>query len=100
VPLALVPPLVLVAVVVVWSDSSVALAFVREALAAVTALRSGAGSRLARAWPAVTVSPTDTETPETVPVTGKAWLTWLTRWTEPVRLRYCATDPMVAVLVR
>jgi hypothetical protein len=39
---------VLVVVVGLWSDSRVALALARDARAAVTALRSGAGSRVAR----------------------------------------------------
>jgi hypothetical protein len=66
-------PLVVVAAVVValWSDSRVALALAREAVAEMTALCSGVGSRVANTSPAVTVSPTATETLETVPVTAK-----------------------------
>jgi hypothetical protein len=96
-----VPPVVVVAVVVaLWSDSRVALALAREAVAEMTALCSGVGSRVANASPAVTVSPTATETLETVPVTAKPWLTWLTRWADPVRLRRCSTEPVVTVVVR
>lgn len=93
----LVPP---VAVAVLWSDSRVALALARDALAEMTALRSGVGSRVAKSSPALTVSPTATETLETVPVTAKPWLTWLTRWADPVRLRRCSTEPVVTVVVR
>ena len=95
-------PLVVVAAVVValWSDSRVALALAREAVAEMTALCSGVGSRVANASPAVTVSPTATETLETVPVTAKPWLTWLTRWADPVRLRRWSTEPVVTVVVR
>jgi hypothetical protein len=89
-----------VVVVVLWSDSRVALALARDAVAEVTALRSGAGSRVAKTSPAVTVSPTATETLETVPVTAKPRLTWLTRWADPVRLRRCSTEPVVTVVVR
>jgi hypothetical protein len=97
----LVPPVVVAAVVVAfWSDSRVALALAREAVAEMTALRSGVGSRVANASPAVTVSPTATETLETVPVTAKPSLTWLTRWADPVRLRRCSTEPVVTVVVR
>jgi hypothetical protein len=102
-----VPPLAVAAVVavvafvvVLWSDSRVALALARDALAEMTALRSGTGSRVANASPAVTVSPTDTLTLETVPVTAKPWLAWLTRWADPVRLRRCSTEPVVTVVVR
>jgi hypothetical protein len=67
-----VPLVALVAVVVVvWSDSRVALALARDAWAAVTALWSGPGSTVARVWPVVTVSPTDTGTLLTLPATGK-----------------------------
>jgi hypothetical protein len=99
-----VPPLAVVAVaefvVVLWSDSRAALALARDALAEMTALRSGAGSRVANGSPAVTVSPTDTLTLETVPATRKPSLTWLTRWADPVRLRRCSTEPVVTVVVR
>jgi len=102
-----VPPLAVSAVVavvafvvVLWSDSRVALALARDALAEMTAPRSGTGSRVANASPAVTVSPTATFTLETVPVTAKPWLAWLTRWADPVRLRRCSTEPMVTVVVR
>jgi hypothetical protein len=95
-----VPVLPVAVVVVLWSDSRVALALARDALAEVSALRSGAGSRVASTWPAVTVSPTETDTPETVPAAAKLWLTWLTRWADPVRLRRCSTDPVVTVVVR
>jgi hypothetical protein len=88
-PVPPVPPVAVAAVVVVveavavvvvlWSDSRVALALARDAFADMTALRSGAGSRVANASPAVTVSPTDTDTLETVPVTAKPWLAWWTR---------------------
>jgi len=73
VPLVPLVPLVVVAAVVValWSDSRVALALAREAVAEMTALCSGVGSRVANTSPAVTVSPTATETLETVPVTAK-----------------------------
>jgi len=73
VPLVPFVPLVVVAAVVValWSDSRVALALAREAVAEMTALCSGVGSRVANTSPAVTVSPTATETLETVPVTAK-----------------------------
>jgi hypothetical protein len=75
-----VPVVVLVvAAVLLWSDSRVAWALASDAVAEVSDLRSGAGSRVASAWPAVTVSPTETVTPETVPATAKVWLTWLTR---------------------
>lgn len=94
----LVPPVAVV--VVLWSDSRVALALARDALAEMTALCSGVGSRVANTSPAVTVSPTATETLETVPVTAKAWLVWLTRWADPVRLRRCSTEPVVTVVVR
>jgi len=97
--LVLLVPVVAV-VVVLWSDSRVALAFARDAVAEMTALCSGAGSRLANASPAVTASPTATETLETVPVTAKPWLTWLTRLADPVRLRRCSTEPVVTVVVR
>ena len=102
VPLVPFVPLVVVAAVVValWSDSRVALALAREAVAEMTALCSGVGSRVANTSPAVTVSPTATETLETVPVTAKPWLTWLTRWADPVRLRRCSTEPVVTVVVR
>ena len=85
---------------VVWSDSRVAFARARAAWAAVTALRSGAGSMVARAWPTATASPTDTGTLVTVPAAGKLSVTWLTRWTDPVRLRCCSTEPVVTVVVR
>ena len=102
VPLVPFVPLVVVAAVVValWSDSRVALALAREAVAEMTALCSGVGSMVANTSPAVTVSPTATETLETVPVTAKPWLTWLTRWADPVRLRRCSTEPVVTVVVR
>jgi hypothetical protein len=102
VPLVPLVPLVVVATVVValWSDSRVALALAREAVAEMTALCSGVGSRVANTSPAVTASPTATETLETVPVTAKPWLTWLTRWADPVRLRRCSTGPVVTVVVR
>ena len=94
-------PLALVADVdAVWSDSSVAFVLARDAWSVVTALRSGTGSSVASVWPAVTASPTETGTLVTVPATGKLSLTWLTRWTEPVRLRRCSTEPIVAVVVR
>ena len=67
------------AVAALWSDSRVALAWARAASASKTALVSGLGSRLARVSPAVTVSPTATDTLDTVPETAKLWLTWLTR---------------------
>jgi hypothetical protein len=99
-----VPPLavgaVVAFVVVLWSDSRVALALARDALAETTARRSGVGSRVAKTLPAVTVSPTATFTLETVPVTAKPWLAWLTRWADPVRLRRCSTEPVVTVVVR
>ena len=69
-----VPPLAVSAVVavvafvvVLWSDSRVALALARDALAEMTAPRSGTGSRVAKTSPAVTLSPTATETLDTVP---------------------------------
>jgi hypothetical protein len=99
-----VPPvllLVLVAgVVVLWSDSRVAFALARDAWAVVTLRRNGTGSMVAKAWPVVTASPTDTATLVTVPATAKLWLTWLIRWTDPVTLRRCSTDPVVTVVVR
>ena len=70
-----VPPvllLVLVAgVVVLWSDSRVAFALARDAWAVVTLGRNGTGSMVAKAWPVVTASPTDTATLVTVPATTK-----------------------------
>jgi hypothetical protein len=69
------PPVPLVGVVVLWSDSKVAFALARVAWAAVTALASGTGSMVAKDWPAVTVSPTDTATLVTVPATAKLWFT-------------------------
>ena len=92
--------LLVVDVVALWSDSRVALALARVAFAAVTALLSGAGSRVARVCPALTVSPTATETLETAPVTAKLRLTWLTRWADPVRSRRCSTEPVLTVVVR
>ena len=73
VPFVPLEPLVVVAAVVValWSDSRVAVALAREAVAEMTALCSGVGLRVAKTSPAVTVSPTATETFETVPVTAK-----------------------------
>jgi hypothetical protein len=98
---ALVRPVVVAAVVVaLWSDSRVALALAREAVAEMTALCSGVGSRVANTSPAVTVSPMATDTLETVPVTAKPSPTWLTRWADPVRLRRCSTEPVVTVVVR
>jgi hypothetical protein len=95
------PPVVVAAVVVaLWSDSRVALALAREAVAEMTALCSGVGSRVANTSPAVTVSPMATDTLETVPVTAKPSPTWLTRWADPVRLRRCSTEPVVTVVVR
>ena len=99
-PVAVAEVVVVAVVVVLWSDSRVALALARDALAEITALRSGTGSRVARTSPAVTVSPTATFTLETVPVTAKLWLAWLTRWADPVRLRRCSTEPVVTVVVR
>jgi len=99
-PVAVAAVVVVAVVVVLWSDSRVALALASDAVAEMTALRSGAGSRVANASPAVTVSPTDTFTLETVPVTAKPWLAWLTRWADPVRLRRCSTEPVVTVVVR
>ena len=99
-PVAVAAVVVVAVVVVLWSDSRVALALARDALAEMTAPRSGTGSRVANASPAVTVSPTDTRTLETVPVTAKPSLTWLTRWADPVRLRRCSTEPVVTVVVR
>ena len=99
-PVAVAAVVVVAVVVVLWSDSRVALALARDALAETTARRSGVGSRVAKTSPAVTVSPTATFTLETVPVTGKAWLAWLTRWADPVRLRRCSTEPVVTVVVR
>jgi hypothetical protein len=87
-------------VVVVWSDSNVAAALARFAFAAVTALCNGRGLMVDRAWPVVTVSPTDTSTLVTVPATAKLSLTWSTLWTDPVTLRRCSTEPVVTVLVR
>jgi len=88
------------AVAALWSDSRVALAWARAASASKTALLSGLGSRLARVSPAVTVSPTATDTLDTVPETAKLWLTWLTRRTDPVRSSRCSTEPLVTVVVR
>ena len=99
-PVAVAAVVVVAVVVVLWPDSRVALALARDALAETTARRSGVGSRVAKTSPAVTVSPTATFTLETVPVTGKAWLAWLTRWADPVRLRRCSTEPVVTVVVR
>jgi hypothetical protein len=41
-----------------------------------------------------------TLTPVTVPATGNAAVTWVTRFTVPVRVSVCATDPFVAVANR
>jgi hypothetical protein len=70
-----VPAALFAVVVVVWSDSSVAAALARVAFAAVTALCNGRGLMVDRAWPVVTVSPTDTSTLVTVPATAKLSLT-------------------------
>jgi hypothetical protein len=61
-----------------WSDSKAALAWASAAWAAVTALRRGLGSRVARTCPLLTVSPTETNTLEMVPDTAKPWVVWLT----------------------
>jgi hypothetical protein len=95
-----VPPVLLAAVVVVWSDSSVAFALARVAFAAVTALWNGRGSIVDRIWPVVTVSPRDTSTLVTVPAAAKVSLTWSTCCTDPVRLRRCSTEPVVTTVVR
>ncbi|OPZ48438.1 MAG: hypothetical protein BWY91_03195 [bacterium ADurb.BinA028] len=57
-------------------------------------------SSVASAWPAVTMSPTATDTPVTVPATGKCAVIWLTRVTDPVRVRVCSIDPVVTWPVR
>ena len=80
---------------VVVSLASEALAWSRVALASRTAWLSGPVSSVASAWPAVTTSPTATDTPVTVPATGKCAVIWLTRVTDPVRVRVCSIDPVV-----
>ena len=80
---------------VVVSLASVALAWSRVDLASRTAWLSGPVSSVASAWPAVTTSPTATDTPVTVPATGKCAVIWLTRVTDPVRVRVCSIDPVV-----
>jgi hypothetical protein len=69
------PPVALVDVVVVWSDSSVAFALARVALAAESALCRGKGSIVDKACPVVMGSPTETSTLVTVPPTAKLSLT-------------------------
>jgi hypothetical protein len=95
------PPDALDAVVV--ADSSVvscACAWSNAARASVTAACNGVWSRVASCWPGVTVSPTLTRTPVTVPLTGKAAVTWETRLTVPVSVSVCDTDPLVTVASR
>jgi hypothetical protein len=89
-------------VVVVDASSAVSWAWAcnNAAWASVTAACSGVWSIVASCWPGVTVSPTLTETPVTVPLTGKAAVTWDTRLTVPVRVRVWETDPVVALASR
>ena len=74
-PVLPVLPVLLVVVVVVWSDSRVAFALARVALAAVTALCNGKGLVVDKAWPGLTLSPTETSTLVTTPPTAKLSLT-------------------------
>jgi hypothetical protein len=54
----------------------------------------------ASCWPGVTVSPTLTRTPLTVPLTGNAAVTCETRFTVPVMVSVWATEPFDAVATR
>jgi hypothetical protein len=83
-----------------WSDVSWACAWSKVAWASVTAACSGVWSIVASCWPGVTVSPTLTRTPVTVPFTGKAVVTCETRLTVPVRVSVWETDPLPAVASR
>jgi hypothetical protein len=82
------------------SLSTAAFAWARVASASVTALVSGRASSVASTCPAATVSPTETFTAETVPVTANTACCWFTCCTEPVRSRCCSTSPRVTVAVR
>ena len=98
-----VDPVELAAVELVVSASSEvswACACSNVAWASVTAAWSGVWSMVASCWPGVTVSPTLTRTPVTVPLTGKAAVTCDTRLTVPVRVSVCDTDPLPAVASR
>ncbi len=87
-------------VVVVWSVVSWAWACSSVAWASVMAAWRGVWSMVASCWPGVTVSPTLTLTPVTVPLTGNAAVTWVTRLTVPVSVRVWDTEPLVAVARR
>ena len=87
-------------VVVVWSVVSWACAWSREACASVSAACNGVWSMVASCCPGVTVSPTLTRTPVTVPLTGNAAATWDTRLTVPVMVRVWATEPVDAAASR
>jgi hypothetical protein len=87
-------------VVVDSSDVSCACDWSRAAWASVTAACSGVWSIVASCWPGLMVSPTLTDTPVTVPLTGKAAVTWDTRLTVPVSVSVCETEPLVAAARR
>ena len=87
-------------VVVVWSVVSCAWAWSSAASASVTAAWRGVWSMVASCWPGVTVSPTLTGTPVTVPLTGNAAVTCETRFTVPVMVSVCDTEPFDAVATR
>ena len=76
-----------------WSWASAARAARRLAWSAV-------GSMVASDCPADTWSPTLTLMPVTVPLVGKAAVTWSTRWAVPVRVRTWLTGPRLTVAVR
>ena len=87
-------------VVVVWSVVSCAWAWSNVAWASVTAAWRGVWSIVASCWPGVTVSPTLTRTPVTVPLTGNAAVTCETRFTVPVMVSVWDTEPFDAVATR
>ncbi len=79
---------------------SCAWAWSNVAWASVTAAWRGVWSIVASCWPGVTVSPTLTRTPVTVPLTGNAAVTCETRFTVPVMVSVWDTEPFDAVATR
>jgi hypothetical protein len=101
--LAPVPPLpavVALGVVAVSSATSEAWSWASAAWAAKRLACSAVGSMVASDCPADTWSPTFTLMPVTVPLAGKAAVTWSTRWAVPVRVSTWLTGPRLTVAVR
>lgn len=99
-PLPALVALVALLVVAVSSAISEAWSWASAARAARRLAWSAVGSMVASDCPADTWSPTLTLMPVTVPLVGKAAVTWSTRWAVPVRVRTWLTGPRLTVAVR